>query len=197
LINAAGEVIGVTTYILYADEDRATEDTRYAQKRYFTVRLTGDTPWTPVESWAEYAKVGSVVQSGEEVFEQALDIAISADGGPQKDYRYAGRNQRLTEAANHHNRFVQKMAKMDGDVVTSSELKRNNASLATSFRGVYKAVIEACKAEELTLQREINVGRAKRYPWLFERTEETAKMLGMLSRFLESRSKARPKFLSW
>lgn len=197
LINAAGEVIGVTTYILYADEDRATEDTRYAQKRYFTVRLTGDTPWRTVESWAEYAKVGAAVQSGEEVFEQALDIAISADGGPQKDYRYAGRNQRLTEAANHHNRFVKKMTKMDGDVVTSSELKRNNASLATSFRGVYKAVIEACKSEELTLRREINIGRAKRYPWLFERTEDTAKMLGRLSRFLESRSKARPKFLSW
>jgi S1-C subfamily serine protease len=197
LINSAGEVIGVTTYILFANEDRATEDTRYAQKRYFTVRVTGETAWAPVESWAEYAKVGAIVQSGEEVFEQALDIAISADGGPEKDYRYDGRNQRLTEAANHHNRFVQKMTKMDGDVVTSSELKRNNASLATSFRGVYKAVIEACKAEELTLRREINIGRAKRYPWLFERTEDTAKMLGLLSRFLESRSKARPQFLSW
>ena len=197
LINAAGEVIGVTTYILYANEDRATEDTRYAQKRYFTVRLTDDAVWAPVESWAEYARVGAVVQSGEEVFEQALDIATSADGGPQKDYRYTGRNQQLNEAANHHNRFVQKMTKMDGDMVTSSELKRNNASLATSFRGVYKAVIEACSTEELTLRREINVGRAKRYPWLFERTEETAKMLGLLSQFLESRSKARPKFLSW
>jgi S1-C subfamily serine protease len=197
LINSAGEVIGVTTYILFADEDRATEDTRYAQKRYFTVRVTGETAWAPVESWAEYAKVGSVVQSGEEVFEQALDIAISADGGPTKDYNYAGRNRGLAQAANHHNRFVQKMTKMDGDVVTSMELDRNNASLAMSFRGVYKAVIEACKAEELVLRREINIGRAKRYPWLFERTEETAKMLSMLSQFLESRSKARPKFLSW
>ena len=197
LINAAGQAIGVTTYILFADEDRATEDTRYAQKRYFTVRLTNDTPWTTVDSWAEYAKVGSVVQLGEEVFEQALDIAISADGGPRKDYRYAGRNQRLAEAANHHNRFVQKMTKMDGDLVTASELKRNNSSLATSFRGVYKAVIEACNEEELALQREINIGRAKRYPWLFKRTEETANLLGMLSRFLESRSKARPHFLKW
>ncbi len=197
LINSAGEVIGVTTYILHADEDRATKDTRYARKRYFTVRVTDQTPWTPVESWAEYARLGSVVRSGEEVFEQALDIAISADGGPRKDYNYSGRNRGLAEAVNHHNRFAQKMTKMAGNVGTSSELKRNNASLATSFRGVYKSVIEACKAEELVLRREINIGRAKRYPWLFERTEETAKMLSMLSQFLESRSKARPNFLSW
>lgn len=197
LINAAGEVIGVTTYILFADKDKASEDTRYAKKRYFTVRIAGDTPWAPVASWPEYAKVGAVVRSGEEVFEQALDIAISADGRPRKDYGYAGQNEKLAAAANHHNRFVKKMTEMDGHVVTSSELKRNNASLATSFRGVYKAIIDACTAEKEELQREINIGRAKRFPWLMERTEETKNLLASLADFLESRSKARPQFLTW
>ena len=197
LINAAGEVIGVTTYILFADEDKTTEDTRYAQKRYFTVRLTSDTPWVPVDSWDEYAKAGAVVQSGEEVFEEAFDIATSADGGPKNDYHYAGRNEKLTTAATHHNRFVKKMIEMDGDVVTSSQLKRNNDSLATNFRGVYKSIIEACAAESEILEREINVGRNKRFPWLLKRTEETHKLLVSLADFLESRSKARPQFLTW
>ena len=197
LINTSGEVIGVTTYILFADEDRASEDTRYAKKRYFTVRITNATQWTPVNSWAEYAKVGAVVQGGEAVFEEAFDIAVSSDGGPQKDYIYSGSNKGLVEAVNHHNRFVQKMTKMDGDVVTSHELKRNNDSLASNFRGVYRAVIAACTAEELTVRREVNSARTKQYPWLHKRAEETAKMLSTLSQFLESRSKAKPKFLSW
>ena len=197
LINTNGEVIGVTTYILFANKEKASEDTRYAKKRYFTVRLAQETPWVPVVSWAEYAKVGSVVQSGEEVFEQSLEIAISADGGPRKDYSYQGQNKGLAMAANHHNRFVKKMTEMDGEVVTSSELKRNNASLATSFRGAHKAIIEACTAERDTLRREINIGRAKRFPWLLKRTEETEGLLASLVDFLESRSKARPQFLSW
>jgi len=197
LINGAGEVIGVTTYILFADEDKTTKDTRYAQKRYFTVRLTSGTPWVPVESWDEYAKAGSLVQSGEEVFEEALDIATSADGGPKNDYHYAGRNEKLATAVTYYNRFVKKMTEMKGDVVTSSELKRNNDSLATSFRGVYKAIIEACTAESEILQREINAGRSKRFPWLLKRTEETHNLLASLADFLESRSKARPKFLTW
>lgn len=197
LINAAGEVIGVTTYILFADKDKASEDTRYAKKRYFTVRIASDTPWAPVASWPEYAKVGAVVRSGEEVFEQALDIAISADGGPRKDYGYVGQNEKLLAAANHHNRFVKKMTEMDGDVVTSIELKRNNLSLATSFRGVYKAIIDACTAEKEELQREINIGRAKRFPWLLKRTEEAKNLMVSLSDFLDSQSKARPQFLTW
>jgi S1-C subfamily serine protease len=197
LINAAGEVIGVTTYILFADKGKASENTRYAKKRYFTVRVTGDTRWTPVISWPEYAKVSAVIESGEEVFEQAIDIATSADGGPRKDYHYAGRNQKLVMAANHHNRFVKKMTDMNGAVGTSSELKRNNASLATNFRGVYRAIIEACAAERDLLRREINIGRAKYYPWLLKRTEKTENLLAALTEFLESRSEARPQFLTW
>jgi hypothetical protein len=197
LVNSAGKVIGVTTYILYADKDRATEDTRYAKKRYFTVRVSADTPWASVRSWDEYAKVGLIVQSGEDVFEEALKIAASADGGPDEDYEYAGKNSRLTDAVKHHNIFVQKMMKMDGDVVTSTELERNNSSLSTSFRSVYKAIINACDGEQLAIQRDIDTGRTKFYPWHFERSKENIEMLAELSKFLNSRSKARPKFLSW
>lgn len=197
LVNASGEVVGVTTYILFADEDRASEDTRYANKRYFVVKLNTATDWKPVTSWPEYAKVGSVVKSAEEVFEEALDIAVSADSGPRKDYAYEGANQKLQDAVRNHNRFVQKMEKMDGDVVTSMELDRNNASLGASFRGVYKAIIEACKSEQTKIDREINMGRAKSYPWLLHRSKESSKMLLAMQHFLEGRSKARPKFLSW
>jgi hypothetical protein len=45
-------------------------------------------------------------------FEQSLEIAISADGGPRKDYSYEGQNKGLAMAANHHNRFVKKMTEM-------------------------------------------------------------------------------------
>jgi hypothetical protein len=197
LVNSAGNVIGVTTYILYADKDKDTEDTRYAKKRYFTVRVSADTPWTTVGSWDEYERVGLIVKSGEEVFEEAIKIAVSADGGPDEDYEYAGKNIRLTDAVKHHNRFVQKMMKMDGDVGTSKELDRNNSSLSTSFRSVYKAIIDACDSEKLAMQREIDTGRIRFYPWHLERSKETVEMLAELSKSLDSRSKARPRFLTW
>lgn len=197
LINKEGDVLGVTTYILLADKDKTSEGTRYAQKRYFTVRIGTETEWTPVSSWADYARIGLIVQKGDEVYEEALDLALSADDGPDGDYNYKGDNPKLIAAANQHNRFAAKMTRMDGDVVTSSELKRNNASLATNFRGVYKALIEACKEAETAVQREINSGRPKRYPWLAEQADETAARLSSLARSLESRSKARPSFLSW
>lgn len=197
LINDNGQVIGVTTYILYADDDRSSEGTRYAKKRYFVVRLGDDAKWMPVASWLEYANVGAVVSDAEDVFEEALDIAMSADSGPRKDYNYDGGNIKLQDAARSHNRFVKKMGEMDGAVVTSMQLDRNNNSLGVSFRGVYKAIIDACQAQQILVEREINSGRVKRYPWLYERSKVSAQMLADLQKFLEGRSKARPKFLTW
>lgn len=197
LINSAGEVLGATTYILFANEDKTSEGTRYAKKRYFVVRLGADTPWKPVISWPEYAKVGAVVRDAEEVFEEALDIALSADSGPRKQYTYKGLNQKLQDAVRNHNRFVQKMEEMDGAIGTSMQLNRNNASLGSSFRGVYRSIIDACKAEQMDVEKEIRATRAKNYPWLFQRCKDTVLMLSTLQEFLEGRSKARPKFLTW
>jgi len=197
LINKDGQVLGVTTYILFADSDRTAAGTRYAQKRYFIVRIGSNTKWTQVTSWPDYTMIGLKVQAGVDIFERSLDIARSADDRPRKEYHYTGRDSKLAEAVTHHNRFAAKMTKMNGEVVTSSELKRNNDSLGTSFRQIYKSIIEATKQAELALQSEINSGRPQRYPWLAGRAEETAKMLFSLARSLESRSKARPNFLTW
>ncbi len=197
LINSEGAVLGATTYILFANENATSEGTRYANKRYFVVRIGPETAWEPVANWQDYARVGAVLREAEAVFEEAFDIAISADSGPRSDYAYNGANAKLQEAARNHNRFVQKMDQMRGAVVTSMQLDRNNASLGASFRAVYKSIIEACQNQKTIVERELNTGRAKRYPWLHKRCEESAKMLDTLQRFLEGRSKARPKFLTW
>jgi hypothetical protein len=197
LINRNGDVIGATTYILFADSSKVAENTRYAKKRYFVVKVNENTNWQPVASWDEYSKIGEQISNSENIINLIIDIAISTDDGPDEQIIYNGSNRNIRDAVQNHNRFSEKMEKMRGDLVTSSELNRNNSSLGANFRSVFRALMQACKEQEEILKREINLGKVRQYPWLFKRTEETKILAQDIYFLLETRSKARPKFLTW
>lgn len=197
LINKDGSVIGATTYILFADSSKVAENTRYAKKRYFVVRVNQNTQWMPVQSWHDYTRIGEKIYASENVIDLTIDIAISTDNGPDEKIVYDGLNRNIRDAVQNHNRFSEKMEKMRGDVVTSSELERNNASLGANFRSVFRALMNACKEQEQALDREMNLGKVRQYPWLLKRTEETKALAQDIYILLETRSKARPKFLTW
>jgi S1-C subfamily serine protease len=197
LINSVGEVLGVTTYSLRANKDSTTEGTRYAERRYFAVRLNTDTEWTPVTSWVEYSRLGALLISAEEIFEHAVSLALITDMSPKSAYQYDGRNQNLIEATRYHNRFAEKMTRMVGTVGTERDLRRNNTSLATDYRAVYRALIKASNEQETAVRRLMAADREKRYPWLHEQAEQLAKMFYFLSQSLEGQSNAKPNFLTW
>lgn len=190
LVDAAGEVVGTPTRLLFGDRSGLSKGTRYESPRRFSTTIRPEQKWMPVRDWKEFMTVGAEIAAAFDFQREVREIMQRLAAGANLESLEPS-DPRVGEAIEAFARLLQRRNKMSEARTAAVDAQRNNSILGQAYRTAFQKLRDASDARIARLE---GLKIPPEWGWLVAEKARADEEMRSMRKFIDQETGTSPAF---